>query len=424
MNIGIVTTWFPAGAGYVSKAYRRVLEKEFRVFIYARGGKTMKCDPLWDDENVTWGPYHYNGIRISHFLNWLKKKKIDVVFFNEQRFWKPVIEAKRLGVITGAYVDYYKQSTVKAFEIYDFLICNTKRHFSVFNWHSNAYYVPWGTEVSKFQKAKPNNRKLTFLISVGWQGKYDGDRRGSLLATKAFTKVVGDCKLLVYSQIGLGNCLPIWRTLVSEDSRITFIQGTFDPFPYSEGDVFLYPSKLDGIGLTLPEALSNGLPAITTNNPPMNEFVENGVNGFLVDVEKFLGREDGYYWAESHCEINSLTEKMQIFVDNGIDFLLEFKNRTYNQAVKKLDWNINSEVILEIFNSQIGRSRTLDNKLYSYAKLLDNQQSPSFSYKFFSLFKNYFFFLMIGNGDSLYRTNITNKLIQKIKRVRAKFNMV
>ena len=39
VNIAIVTNWFPAGAGYVSKSYRDSLEAQgANVFIYARGG--------------------------------------------------------------------------------------------------------------------------------------------------------------------------------------------------------------------------------------------------------------------------------------------------------------------------------------------------------------------------------------------------
>ena len=53
MNIGIVTIWFPAGAGYVSKAYLEILERSHTVYIYARTGKIMKGDPSWDLPNVT-----------------------------------------------------------------------------------------------------------------------------------------------------------------------------------------------------------------------------------------------------------------------------------------------------------------------------------------------------------------------------------
>jgi hypothetical protein len=73
MNIGIVTTWFPAGGGYVSKAYQEVLEKNHNVFIFARGGQMMHGDLNWDLPNVTWASKHYNDIKTSELIKWAKK---------------------------------------------------------------------------------------------------------------------------------------------------------------------------------------------------------------------------------------------------------------------------------------------------------------------------------------------------------------
>ena len=100
MNIGIVTTWFERGASQVSRQYRDLLNKKNNVFIYARGGeKYERNNPIWDTQDVTWGKKAYfqtNGtpIKRSHFKNWIDKNKIDVLFFNEQQWWIPVIWAK------------------------------------------------------------------------------------------------------------------------------------------------------------------------------------------------------------------------------------------------------------------------------------------------------------------------------------------
>jgi glycosyltransferase involved in cell wall biosynthesis len=382
MNIGIVTTWFPAGGGYVSKAYKEVLSKTHNVFIYARGGQNMAGDSVWDDTSVTWAPYHTHGVNTSHLIKWAKEKNIDVLFFNEQRYWKPVIEAKKAGFCIGSYIDYYTQETVPAFELYNFLICNTKRHYSVFDWHKNAHYIPWGTDVNKFVPIETSNKKVTFIISAGWQGKYSGDRRGTLLAIKAFSKLEGDCKLIVYSQVKFNDCLPEWQDLINLDKRIDFKYGTFDPFPYNEGDVYLYPSRLDGIGLTLPEALASGLAAITTNNPPMNEFVKDNKNGLLVEVDKFLGRPDGYYWAESICNIESLTDSMQLYINNKSK-LLEHKQNARNNALYYLDWNKNAKEVHIIFEEALKQSNNfVDEAIIKIAVQLDKKTSPSIIFRF------------------------------------------
>jgi len=385
MNIAIITTWFPAGGGYVSKAYQQILEKEHNVFIYARGGQVMKGHPDWEHPNVTWAPRHYNGIKTSHFIKWLKKNKIDIAFFNEQRYWKPVLEAKKAGICIGAYIDYYTQETVPAFEIYDFLICNTKRHYSVFDWHPNAYYIPWGTDIEKYKPEQKQKNKLpTFIISAGWQAKYSGDRRGSLLALKAFKKVKGECKLNVYSQVVYNECVPEWKDLLTSDNRIELKVGTFDPFPYSQGDVYLYPSRLDGIGLTLPEAVSAGLAAITTKNAPMNEFVIDNYSGLLVDVDRFLGRPDGYYWPESICRLDSLANAMQKFI-NTPSILKQYKVNAREFAEKSLDWNKNASSLSDIFKKAFKeKSNNVKSDLIDSLYSLDKKMAPSDTYKIVS----------------------------------------
>ena len=381
MKIAIVTTWFPAGGGYVSKAYQRILEKKHDVYIYARGGKVMRNHPDWDTSNVTWAPRHYNGIKTTHFIKWAKENKIDVIFFNEQRYWKPVLEAKKAGFSIGAYIDYYKQQTVPAFEIYDFLICNTKRHYSAFKWHPNSYYIPWGTDLNTFKPdCESKTDKATFIISAGWQGKFGGDRRGSLLALEAFNMVKGDCRLIIYSQVKFDECLPKWQSLIKADKRIELKVGTFDPFPYSDGDIYLYPSRLDGIGLTLPEAISSGLAAITTNSKPMNEFVVDNYNGLLIDVDQYLGRPDGYYWAESICSTTALSAAMQQYIDNPI-LIQQHKKSARAFAKENLNWDINSIDLAEIFEDSINKKTVSSSKLVNLLKSLDKAMAPSDTYK-------------------------------------------
>lgn len=397
MKIGIVTTWFPSGAGYVSKAYEKSLAASNKVFIYARGGQNRKNDPEWDLFNVCWAPSSYNGINTKHFIKWAKKLNLDVILFNEQRYWEPLIVAKKNGFCIGAYIDYYTSDTIKAFKIYDFVLCNTKRHYSAFDWHSNSYYIPWGTDVRKFQPRVVTKKTRTFIVSAGWQGKYQGDRRGSLLAMKAFKKVKGNCRLLIYSQVPFNDCRDEWKELITEDNRITFIYGTFDPFPYYQGDVFIYPSRLDGIGLTLAEAISSGLPSITTNSPPMNEFVREGVSGKLVDVDHYLGRNDGYYWAQSICNVRSLQNAIQYFVNIDNQSLQKFKDSTRHFAEVNLDWKNNARDINNIFKQELIKhndsKESLSSELIHTLRRLDRIFKPSILIEFSQFARSIFSYL-------------------------------
>jgi len=357
MNIGIVTTWFERGAAYVSKAYMEALQQQgHNVFIFARGGEEYaQGDPSWDLPNVTWGKRYKPLGRISRFdalyINmvqferWLRNRAIDVIIFNEEKSFNTVRRVRNLGYTTGAYIDYYKKDNVPHFREYDFLLCNTKRHYGVFKHFPDCIFIPWGTDINLF---KPKNREnavsakheVVFFHSAGFGGV--NNRKGTDLVVKAFQRVKGNAKLILHSQVPLQKYGTDVLEVVRKDPRIQFIEKTVPaPGLYHLGDVFVYPSRLEGIGLCVPEALACGLPVITTDNAPMNEFVENGVNGLLVRVKETRIREDGYYWPENIPDVDDLSEKMQFYVNNN-DLLCRHKQRARERAEESLDWTKNA----------------------------------------------------------------------------------
>ena len=296
MNIGFVSTWFERGAAYVTKAYIELLKDENNIYIYARAGeKYGKGDPNWDWENVTWG-LQLEGTRINfnHFKKWIKKNNIEVIFFNEQKDVEILIEIKKKlpTIKIGAYIDYYKEDTIKEFWLYDFLICNTKRHYSVFKIHPQCYYVPWGTNIELFKPKIMENKRITFFHSMGMSL-----RKGTDILIKAFIEgdLYKESDLIIHTQLNLLKSLGYNKNELAK-YNIKIIEKTVTaPGLYHLGDVYVYPTTLDGLGLTIYEALSVGLPVITTNNGPMNEIIEDRKNGYLVEVEKYCSRSDGYY---------------------------------------------------------------------------------------------------------------------------------
>jgi 1,2-diacylglycerol 3-alpha-glucosyltransferase len=356
MNIGIITQWYPSGAGNVSKSYYNSLIKEHNVFIYSRGGPNLLNNDEWNQDYVTIAPKHsqLTGIHKRHFRKWVKANLISVVIFNEQRHWGSVLFAKKLNLLTGAYIDYYKQDTVDLFNSYDFLLCNTQRHFNVFKSHKQAVYIPWGTTKQSFNSKKLlsnkirflllSNQGLAFLENAPWL-----DRTNTEIAVRAFQKVNGNCELIILSQVELSKTPTYFQQLINNDSRINFISERYNEFPFEKGDVYVYPSRLDGIGLTLLEALSFGIPCITTDCQPMNEFVIDGFNGKLIIVDKLYGRPDGYYWPESIINIDNLTSIMQFYVDNP-DQIITHSRNAINYINDYRDWNKNASELPSLIN--------------------------------------------------------------------------
>jgi glycosyltransferase involved in cell wall biosynthesis len=283
------------------------------------------------------------------------------VFFNEQRYWPTILKAKDYGLQIGAYIDYYTQDTVAFFDLFDFLVCNTKRHYSVFNWHRECYLIPWGVSKTRWpRKTNLDSKTITFIISGGWDGIYAKenswmDRRGVGSTIKVFRRVRGDCKLFVYSQVPLSECPLEWQINIAADDRINFIHGTFEPFPFFSGDVYVYPARLDGIGLTVPEAICAGLPVIATDSPPMNEFVSEGINGSLIKVSRQISRPDGYYWPEALICENSFLDAMQKYVDNTCLAQKQGRN-SLRHSLQFFQWESNAKQVACIFARQFVRN--------------------------------------------------------------------
>ena len=92
---------------------------------------------------------------------------------------------------------------------------------------------------------------------------------------------------------GIGDDLEALQNQVKQlklEDRVFFNGFTKNPIDkMKESDVFIFPSKYEGFGLALTEAMSVGLPGIGFQScSGVNELIENNVNGFLVHNESEL----------------------------------------------------------------------------------------------------------------------------------------
>lgn len=346
MNIGIVTTWFERGASYVSQQYIQTLSIKHSMFVYARGGEKFGTGMEWQGSNVTfgdlkWGKDFSSEARkknLAHFKSWLVDNKIDLVIFNEEHWWEPVMLCNSLHIRTVAYIDYYTKQTVPFFHIYDVLMCHTKRHYGVFSSHQQVVYVPWGTDVDVFVP-HPQHSEISFFHSAGM----NPHRKGTDLILEALKKIKRtDFKLIIHTQ----------KNIETNDPRVQVVHKTIGPPGlYHMGDVYVYPSRLEGIGLTIAEALACGLPVITPDNAPMNEFVDND-RGQLVAIDSFNVRHDGYYWPECTVSVDDLAQKIEFYIHNK-NKIKEHSLRARAYAEEYLSWKKNSQKIVEKIDAAV-----------------------------------------------------------------------
>lgn len=387
-NIGIVTVWADSGAGFVSQAYYNALKSNFNVKIYSRGSYTYDNNlPIWNFGDVTIDKSIDNPTSINKniFVKWILDNKISLILFNEQRFWKPILWAKELGVKCVSYIDYYTAETINFFDLYDGLICNTQRHFSVFQNFKNTIYIPWGTDSNLFGLNRNYTKidQVSFLHSAGLSGP--NDRKGTKNLIIAFANTIGKAILYIDSQLPLTFYDNEIQDIVLKDSRIVFRNvTTVAPHNYKDAHVYVYPTRLEGIGLTIAEALMSGMPVITTNNPPMNEIVIDNYNGRLINVDSYVSRYDGYYWPEAVINIKSLTSLIQFYIDNP-SVIISHSTNAIDKSLKELNWEDNFQNITSFISKTIlANPANLDPYLIDKIHKYDKVNNPNGIDLFFS----------------------------------------
>ena len=84
-------------------------------------------------------------------------------------------------------------------------------------------------------------------------------------------RLVPEIPLIVYSQVQCGITSGL-NVDVDWPETVDFRGAVDSPSAlYNDGDVFILPSRWEGLGLQLFECQAAGMPLITTDGPPMNE---------------------------------------------------------------------------------------------------------------------------------------------------------
>jgi glycogen synthase len=152
------------------------------------------------------------------------------------------------------------------------------------------WYVPNGVEERFFISREFAEKSAMELLFVGtWL-----DRKGVYYLADAFAllaKKNADVRLTVAgSSVPADEVKRVFSAELREKlTVIPFVRREEILQIYARHDIFVFPSLVEGMPLTLLEAMATGMPVVTTNTCGMADVVEDGVNGLLVpaaDAEK------------------------------------------------------------------------------------------------------------------------------------------
>jgi len=197
---------------------------------------------------------------------------------------------------------------------------------------------PWGVDLDLF---KPNkdirdpDKALTLLSTRSWEPRYGID-----VALKGFAGAVkqnAGLKLIMLS----GGSQTEWVHAFIRNNHLeknVELRGQINNDElnviYHETDIYLSASHVDGSSVALMEALACGIPALVSNIPSNQEWVQDGEQGWVF--------QDG--------NPADLTRKiLEISTCQGE--LKKMSQNARSKAEDKADWNKNKQIMLSAYHN-------------------------------------------------------------------------
>lgn len=147
-----------------------------------------------------------------------------------------------------------------------------------------------GIPISLFRSTSTQHSgSRTRILTVG---RLSLEKKGQDILIRAIKRCVDrgldvECTLVGSPTVGDAQTLPMLQALASTlqlKSRIQFVQGRSDVNTFlGRADIFVLPSRHEGFGLALVEAMAAGLPVIASNIEGPADIVTDGEDGLLFD---------------------------------------------------------------------------------------------------------------------------------------------
>jgi glycosyltransferase involved in cell wall biosynthesis len=220
--------------------------------------------------------YAPSDISDRELAEWLDR--LDVVIFVEQPAFPRLTQVARQLGIPVICIPHWEwiEPGLEWVEDVDLMICPTrhtleilrqwKRRFG-FSW--DLELVPWPIDVRRFRfRERQQCRSFLFVGGRGGckaklTGRDEIVRRKGLSVLLRAAEILPHCQFIVYSEEKRSS----WPANVSVGRFATHNHQL-----YREGDVCVQPSYWEGIGLPLLECQAAGIPLVTIDAAPMNEY--------------------------------------------------------------------------------------------------------------------------------------------------------
>jgi len=190
----------------------------------------------------------------------------------------------------------------------------------IYNWYGNKRYFPATLDEKNDVRAKLGiDKNALVLISVG--GCSSVKRHSDIL--QALPLVLDKIPNTIYLHLGKGET-------EEEEKKLAITLGLADKVWFCNNqlvvrnyliaaDIYLMPSRFEGIAITTIEAMACGIPAILYDVPGLRDFNKGGVNSILIPEDFKLLAEKVLFLHKNPSEGSNIAESARNFVNQNFN---------------------------------------------------------------------------------------------------------
>ncbi len=212
-------------------------------------------------------------------LNWRTKRWV---------FWGEVPGLNRRGRLGRAVRQQLQRPIAGAAAVAGIGSCAVEAYRALFP-GIRIFNIPYFCDLSPFQiAARARWTQSKHSVDVLFSGQFI-ERKGADVLIRAFAQIADRVPKLRLQLLGTGPSLDALVGMIPSRLRdrihfLGFQQPAAIPKIFAAADIFVLPSRHDGWGVVVNEALGAGLPIIVSDRVGARDLVENGQNGLITNA--------------------------------------------------------------------------------------------------------------------------------------------
>lgn len=302
MSVGAVVLATDQGLGYLAKDFydQGLIDQ---VFIHPHSSR--KAHYEWYSEND-----------ICDSVDQLLNISDTLLFFENPFYWKLIPRSREKGKKTVLMV-MYECTPYPLFYQPDLVLSPSALDK---DYYPDSIQVP----VPVSEEWRMRERARIFVHNAGNGGL--GGRNGTREVIEAMKYVKSPIKLILRTQ---GSLQPF------SDSRICVYSGSVSKSElYTDGDVFLFPERFNGLSLPLQEAFASGMAVMAGDRYPVNTWLPKEI---LIPVEKYTKERIACEFQCASYDPRTIAKTIDAWYDKPISHLsLMGKTWAENNSWKQL----------------------------------------------------------------------------------------